>query len=215
MLNVFLQTLIIIGFITIFALAIIKALQNTSCNIAVYSGTFNPLHIGHKAIIDNLSKKYDWVYVIVTPQSPTKSIQPTPTEICSDKLSKTLVKHEYFNVVANNIENEIPPPYYTVHTLQELKKRKPNNNFTLAIGADNLTNIKEWKDYEVILRDFGVIVFPRGEQDVEYLENLKKELLKENCEYNITIERTIIPTISSTQIREASIKGENVEYLLM
>ena len=58
MLYVFLQTLLIIGFIVVLALGLIKTMKDTPCDIAVYSGSFNPLHIGHKTVIDTLSKKF-------------------------------------------------------------------------------------------------------------------------------------------------------------
>ena len=43
--------------------------------IAVYSGSFNPLHIGHQAIMDYLTreKEYDWVYLVVSPKNPIKT----------------------------------------------------------------------------------------------------------------------------------------------
>ena len=45
--------------------------------IAVYSGSFNPLHIGHQAIMEYLTKDaaFDWVYLVVSPQSPFKGAE--------------------------------------------------------------------------------------------------------------------------------------------
>ena len=215
MLYVFLQTLIIIGFIVVFALSLIKTMKNTHYDIAVYSGSFNPLHVGHKTVIDTLSNKFDWVYLIVTPQNPLKETIMTPSKERVKNAKDALRRNEYLNVIADEIESEMMPPYYTVNTLRKLKEENPLNNYTLAIGPDNLTNIKEWFMYQEILLDFGVIVFPRGNEDIEYLENLKFNLLRENPDYKITIEHTITPNISSTEIRNAIEKGENVKHLLM
>ena len=215
MLYVFLQTLLIIGFIVVLALGLIKTMKEMPCEIAVYSGSFNPLHIGHKTVIDTLSKEFDWVYLIVTPQNPLKDKIIKSSEERIKDAENALIRNEYFNVIANEIESEMMPPYYTVNTLRELKKKNPLNNYTLAIGADNLTNIKEWFMYQEILLDFGVVVFPRGTEDIEYLENLKYNLLKENPKYKITIEHTITPNISSTEIRNALEKGDDVRHLLM
>lgn len=184
-------------------------------NIAVYSGSFNPIHIGHKTIINTLSKKFDWVYLIVTPQNPLKDKIETSPEDRSEAAYKAVIKNGFYNVSVNNIENEMLPPYYTINTLKELSKRNENGIFTLAIGADNLTNIREWKDYDIILKEYGVIVFPRGAEDIQYLEALKDEFLLEDKNYKIEIEHTITPSISSTEIRNAIEKGDNVEHLLM
>jgi nicotinate-nucleotide adenylyltransferase len=194
---------------------IIKKDDMEKRKIAVYSGSFNPLHIGHKTVIDTLSKKFDWVYLVVTPQNPLKDNIETPSHVRSQKAHEALIRNGYFNVSVNNVENEMMPPYYTINTLRELSNRNENGEFMLAIGADNLSNIKEWHSYKEILLDFGVIVFPRGAEDISYLENLKFELLKENPNYKIEIEHTITPTISSTEIRNAIKNGDNVDNLLM
>lgn len=185
-------------------------------NIAVYSGSFDPLHIGHKAILEEISSKYDWVYLIVTPQNPLKERKSSDFVDRVKNAHDALLRNEIFNVTVSDIERTMEPPYYTVRTLGELKKITPHNNFTLIIGADNLQNIREWKEYQKLLTEYGVLVFPRGDFGVSKLEELKKELLLENPEYKIEINKTIIPTVSSTEIRESLEKGDsNVNKLLM
>ena len=85
----------------------------------------------------------------------------------------------------------------------------------MVIGADNLRQMREWKDYKRILLEYGVLVYPRGNDDANVLETLKYEFLKENSQYRIEISDTIIPNISSTEIRTAILQGSNVDNLLM
>lgn len=190
--------------------------DNFSRNIVVYSGSFNPLHIGHKAIIQELSRRYDWVYLIVTPKNPLKiDIDENTVDDRIDAAHKAMLKNEIFNVTVSDIEKNMLPPYYTIRTLDELQKQNPKNSFSLVIGADNLRQLREWKDYQRILLEYGVIVFPRGKDDVNVLENLRYEYLKENTGYKIEIINTLIPDISSTEIRNAIKNGINVDNLLM
>jgi nicotinate-nucleotide adenylyltransferase len=185
-------------------------------DIAVYSGSFDPLHIGHKAILEEISKTYDWVYLIVTPQNPLKERKSSNLALRVKNAHDALIRNGIFNVTVSDIEKDMIPPYYTVRTLDELKKMSPHNNFTLIIGADNLQNIREWKDYQRLLIEYGVLVFPRGGFGVAKLEGLKQELLKENPDYKIYINNTIIPSISSTEIRGMLEKNDgNVNKLLM
>ena len=187
-----------------------------SRNVVVYSGSFNPLHIGHKAIIQELSRRYDWVYLIVTPKNPLKiDIDENTVDDRIDAAHKAMLKNEIFNVTVSDIEKNMLPPYYTIRTLDELQKQNPKNSFSLVIGADNLRQLREWKDYQRILLEYGVIVFPRGKDDVNVLENLRYEYLKENTGYKIEIINTLIPNISSTEIRTAIKDGINVDNLLM
>lgn len=184
-------------------------------NIAVYSGSFNPIHIGHKAVIDYLSKEYDWVYVIVTPQNPLKDTIEIPSEERCKAVERALINNGYLNVTVNDVESTLNPPYYTINTLRKLKENEPHNNFKLVVGADCLEDIKSWKSYQEILTEFGIIVFPRGEVDVNELKRHALVLYRENPEYRIKIANAKTPNISSTEIREAKNKGENVNYLMM
>lgn len=184
-------------------------------NIAVYSGSFNPIHIGHKAIIDYLSKNYDWTYLIVTPQNPLKENIEVSFEERIQTVIKALHKNEYFNVTPSSIEKDMLPPYYTINTLRKLKEMEPDNNFKLVIGADCLIDIQKWNSYQEILMDFGVIVFPRDKVTFSELNDVKNNLLKENPSYQIDIINIKTPNISSTEIRNALKDGENVDNLLM
>ena len=207
---------ILILVIVLFFICYFKKEESLVRSIAVYSGSFDPLHIGHQAILEEISKEYDWVYLIVTPQNPLKEKKSSNLNDRIDKAYAALSRHEILNVTVSDIEKNMEPPYYTVRTLDELKKTMPHNNITLVIGADNLQNIKEWKDYQDLLTKYGVLVFPRGGFGVSELENLKKELLIENPQYKIEINKTIIPTISSTEIRKMIEKGDgDVKKLLM
>ena len=106
----------------------------------------------------------------------------------------------------------MPEPHYTIRTLDALREREPENTFTFVMGADNLADIRRWRDYSRILAEHGVAVYPRSGFD---LETTKQDLLDENPAYNIQIINAPMVDISSTQIREALSRGEDVSHLLM
>ena len=106
----------------------------------------------------------------------------------------------------------MPEPHYTIRTLNALKEREPENSFTLVIGADNLADIRRWRDYGSILKDFGVAVFPRAGHD---LETIKQDLLEEDPAYKIQIADAPLVNISSTEIREAVLSGKDASHLMM
>ena len=210
MISTIITIAILIVFMLCMILGVLSSYEEKSRNIAVYSGSFDPLHIGHKAILEEISKDYDWVYLMVTPQNPLKENKSSDVNTRINNAHNALLRNELLNVTVSSIEREMLPPYYTIRTLDELKKQTPFNEITLVIGADNLQNIRGWKDYQRILLEYGVLVFPRGDFNVSKLELLKEDLLKENSEYIIKINDTLIPNISSTEIRE-SIKNGNGE----
>ena len=74
------------------------------------------------------------------------------------------------------------------------------------MGADSLADIRRWKDYSRLLKDFGVAVFPRKEHD---LATIKADLLNENPAYRINLLNAEMVDISSTTIREAIASGDD------
>ena len=218
--------------------------------VAVYSGSFNPLHIGHLAIIRHLLEVagFDMVYLIVSPKNPLKDsissdsghdrykaaveavnrhfnisssraavvpMTPAPTEhplAGGGMASPQSAALEDAKVKVDDIELTMPEPHYTIRTLEALKAREPENDFTLVMGADNLADIRRWKDYQRILKDYGVAVYPRKGFA---LETIKQDLLSENSAYKIHMVAAPLINISSTEIRNALAKGEDISHLLM
>ena len=184
-------------------------------NIAVYSGSFNPLHKGHEAIIRFLTREagFDQVYLVVTPQNPFKQSHSLPAG--KDRFQAALdaiARHPDLKVSAQDIELTMTPPQYTIRTLDALREREPEHHFTLVIGADNLANFQGWRFHERILLEYGVVVFPRKGY---HRGHARARLLKENPNYKITLLKAPLVTISSTQIREGLAAGKDMSRWLM
>ena len=211
--------------------------------IAVYSGSFDPLHIGHQAIMEYLTKDshFDWVYLVISPQNPFKD--PEKALNARQRYEAAIAaarRHPELHVWVDNIELEMPAPHYTVKTLDALKRREPENDFTLVIGADNLSGIHKWRDAPRLLHEYGVVVYPRKGYD---LAQIRDTLMKESREfpapyvldsystrsmdgnigfedvsesiYRIQVIDAPIVDISSTEIREAQAKGIDMSEFLM
>lgn len=210
--------------------------------IAVYPGSFNPLHIGHQAIMEYLTKEeeYDWVYLVVSPKNPIKTT--IKAETAGDRYEAAIAavkRHPDLHVWVDDIELKMDPPQYTIKTLDALRQREPENDFTLVVGADNLENIHRWRDFQRILADYGVAVYPRKGYDLaeiksklieecrhlpapyvldsnEYAEEGRRSLeetLRDT--YNIEILEAPIVDISSTQIREGIAEGRDMSEWMM
>ena len=191
-------------------------------NIAVYSGSFNPLHIGHLAIMKYLVGEggFDYVYLVVSPKNPLK--EGISAESGTDRYNAAIaaVRHHFpeaaeehaGKVKVDDIELTMPEPHYTIRTLDALREREPENEFTLVMGADNLADIRRWRDYCRILKEYGVAVYPRQGFD---LERVRQDLLDEDLSYGITIMNAEMVDISSTMIRNAIAEGQDVSGWLM
>ena len=181
--------------------------------IAVYSGTFNPLHVGHLAILRLLQRRFDETYLVVSPKNPLKDA------ISADSgrerwlaATEAVGRHPELRVKVDGIELEMEPPHYTVRTLDALRRREPENTFTLAIGADNLADFRRWRDYGRILREYGVAVYPRTGFDPDAVA---ADLLAEDPSYRIELIDAPLVDISSTVIREGLAAGRDMTEWLM
>lgn len=209
--------------------------------IAVYSGSFNPLHIGHQAIMEYLTReeKFDWVYLVVSPKNPLKdSISADSGRDRYNAAVEAVKRHPDLHVWVDDIELDMKPPHYTIRTLDELKRREPENDFTLIIGADNLSSIHKWRDFPRLLAEYGVAVYPRTGYD---LAGIKKKLMEECMEnpaiyvldgaysdpdkltledaerhlYRIQILDAPTVDISSTEIRDGLARGKDMSRFMM
>lgn len=80
--------------------------------IAVYSGSFNPLHIGHQAIMEYLTreKKFDWVYLVVSPKNPLKdSISADSGRDRYNAAVEAVKRHPDLHVWVDDIELNMAP----------------------------------------------------------------------------------------------------------
>ena len=184
--------------------------------IAVYGGSFNPLHTGHLAIMKYLVGEggFDCVYLIVSPKNPLKDGISSASGQARYEAATEAVKRHFHNgeVKVDGIELTMPEPHYTIRTLDALREREPDNEFTMVMGADNLADIRRWRDYRRILTEYGATVYPRSGHD---LDIIREGLMKEDPSYRIDILDAETVDISSTAIRDAIAAGQDPSAWLM
>ncbi|WP_319482485.1 nicotinate (nicotinamide) nucleotide adenylyltransferase [uncultured Draconibacterium sp.] len=179
---------------------------NLKLKIGLYFGSYNPVHIGHLAIANYMVEytDIDQLWFVVSPHNPLKK----KNNLLDDYQRLELVHRavdgdDRFR--ASNIEFSLPKPSYTVDTLAYLKDQHPDYHFKILMGSDNLENFHKWKNYETILEDYGIIVYPRPGFDPD----------KVQVEKNITIAKDApLMEISSSFIRIAIKEGKDVRHFV-
>lgn len=182
--------------------------------IGLYFGTFNPIHIGHLIIANHMAQyaELDQVWFVVSPQNPLKLKASLLADYHRLALVRIAVEDNDF-LEASNIEFDLPQPSYTIHTLAALSEKHPDFDFTIIMGEDNLNTLHKWKNYELILKNYSILVYPRVESD----ENLsvstegRSNLLDLD---NVTMIDAPLMKISASFIRKAIQANNDVRYLL-
>lgn len=180
--------------------------------IGLYFGTFNPIHIGHLIIANHMAEHadLDQIWMVVTPHNPLKK---------KDTLLKDAIRLELVHLATENypkikpsdIEFKLPQPSYTVNTLAYIQEKYPKHEFSLIMGEDNLKSFHKWKNYEVILQNHDIYVYPRLDAKSSSAE-VKKEALENHPKIHF-IDAPVVE-ISATFIREAIKKNKNIQPLL-
>lgn len=172
--------------------------------IAVYSGSFNPVHNGHIAVAKAaLTQGIDEVWLIVSPQNPHKKegdLWPFDLRIKLAELAVT----DLTSIKISDCENFLPLPSYTINTLEYLRDTYPSNQFRLLVGEDNLVRFHLWKDYQRILDFFGLIIYPRS-------QGQKKKFL--NFPNSVRIKAPYLD-VSSTEIRKRLSDNNSIHDLV-
>ena len=173
--------------------------------IGILPGSFNPVHNGHLAIANYLAEYegFDQVWFLVTPQNPLKKKNELMDEqLRLDLLTKAVGNYDKF--VVSTIEWNMPQPSYTINTLQKLRIMYPADTFELIIGSDNWTTFHRWKDYQLILKNFKVLIYPRRGSDHIQLHHPNVRLFKTAPKIEI----------SSSFIRDSIAKGKDVRFFM-
>jgi nicotinate-nucleotide adenylyltransferase len=175
--------------------------------IGLYFGTFNPIHIGHMIIANHMTQFSDLeeVWFVVTPHNPFKKKKT----LLADNHRLQLVRiatEDYPKLKASNIEFGLPMPNYTINTLTYLYEKYPDQEFNLIMGEDNLQSFQKWKNYETILQNHDIYVYPR------VYESKEKSVLHSHSKVHF-VDAPIVE-ISSTFIRKAIKNKKDVRVLL-
>ena len=172
--------------------------------VALYFGSFNPIHNGHIGLGEYLLEHadVDELWFVVSPQNPLKKRADLWDDELRFRLACEATKGNERMAVCD-VEFDLPKPSYTVNTLRILSKKYPDCKFSLLIGADNYQIFDKWYCYDEILRDYTIYVYPREGVEVDLARFPQMKWL----------DAPLYP-ISSTMIRERLARGENVEDLV-
>ncbi len=171
----------------------------------LFFGSFNPIHTGHLIIANYMANHTDLaeVWLVVSPHNPLKDKRALIKMYDRLEMAK-LATENAENIRVSDVEFSLPQPSYTIDTLAHLHERYPEKKFVLIMGADNLLSLKKWKNYEVLLRDYEIFVYPRPGANTQEWENHP----------SVTFTDTPLMEISSTFIRKAIKENKNVRFFL-
>lgn len=173
-------------------------------NIGLFFGSFNPVHVGHLIIANHILNEggIDKLWFIVSPQNPFKTEGGLLNEFHRLQLLK-LATEDDSRIRVSDIEFGLPRPSYTVNTLTYLREKYPDHRFSIVLGSDSFQNLEKWKNHEVIVKNYPLIVYRRPGFEVN-----------NRVGASLTVADAPLLQISATAIRKWIAGGKSVRYLL-
>ncbi|MCX8081424.1 MAG: nicotinate (nicotinamide) nucleotide adenylyltransferase [Bacteroidia bacterium] len=180
-------------------------MKNEKKKTGLFFGSFNPIHIGHLALANYMVEYHELqeCWFVISPHNPLKEKKNLLHHAHRYRMVLEAIE-DYPKFRASDIEFHLPQPSYTIHTLTYLEEKYPDRDFYLIMGADNLSTLHKWKNHDVILQKYHLLVYPRpGYENHPY--DLHSHIIMTNAP---------LMDISSTFIRNAVREGKDIRFFL-
>jgi nicotinate-nucleotide adenylyltransferase len=167
--------------------------------IAIYGGTFDPVHHAHLILARQAIETLGLDKVILVPAaiSPLKKAAPVASGEVRLAMLQAAVKGEpEFEV--NECELLRPPPSYTIDTVEDIRRRECGAAIYCLIGEDNVEQLPRWHRFAELEKIVRFVVLDRSGKQPSHSYQL--------------IHRRI--DISATEIRRRVAQNESIRYLL-
>ncbi|MDR1565368.1 MAG: nicotinate-nucleotide adenylyltransferase [Oscillospiraceae bacterium] len=180
--------------------------------LGILGGTFNPVHLGHRQIADYFATAIplDEVLIIPAGAPPHKDYIGSVSDIHRMEMCKIAFNSPLYHI--SDIELKRSGKSYTVDTLRELRRERPEDKLYFIMGADMFLSFKQWKEFEAILELAAICAAPREGQAAECLHSYAQA--PELAGGQFYIAEQSFAQISSTQVRNLLASGGDVSSLI-
>jgi nicotinate-nucleotide adenylyltransferase len=185
--------------------------------LGIFGGTFDPVHFGHLALAEEClaAANLDELWLVPAASPPHKGGKNLSRfDQRKEMLELAIAGNEKFKV--EPMEADRPGPSFTIDTLLEIHKRKPNDELFLIIGGDSALEFSTWKDPAKIVSLATIIVRIRPgfsmPTEQEFISQLGKELgVVPNV---IFVAGPPYLDVSSSLLKERVSNNKSIRYLL-
>jgi len=185
--------------------------------LGIFGGTFDPVHFGHLALAEEClaAANLDELWLVPAASPPHKGGKKLSRfDQRKEMLELAIAGNEKFKV--EPMEADRPGPSFTIDTLEEIQKRKPNDELFLIIGGDSALEFSTWKDPAKIASLATIIVRIRPgfsmPTEQEFISQLGKELGV--VPKVIFVAGPPFLDVSSSLLKERVSNNKSIRYLL-
>ena len=180
--------------------------DTTETRIALYGGSFDPIHMGHLIIAEEARWQCDLetVLFVVTAHPPHKKEPRVDAESRLKMVEMAIDSEPGFR--PSRIEIDRGGSSYTEETLKELQGTYPGADLYLIVGADSVLDFSAWRNPEAVIDMSNVVVIPRPGFDLSKMEP--------SLRGKVRILEGPAVEISSTMLRQRLRENKPVRFLI-
>jgi nicotinate-nucleotide adenylyltransferase len=179
--------------------------------VGVFGGTFDPVHLAHLILAEQCREqgRLDEVRFVVSARPPHKPQPVAPFAQRVEMLELAISGQPAFRV--EEIERDRPGPSYTVDTLTELHRLRPDAELVLIIGSDSLRDLPGWYQPARIIQQAELLVVSRPESTAMTADELGLQL---GTPVRMAFVEAPPMGIASRDIRRRLAEGRSIRYLV-
>lgn len=180
--------------------------------IAIFGGSFDPLHKGHISVALSAMKECSLSKVVFLPNAnpPHKSASDMTSAVHRYNMVSLGLK-DYPEFEISDYEMNRAGPSYTIDTMREMKKRYSAELYFI-IGADSLYSLDKWKNYDSLINECSFIAADRNCIEGSEFQNAADKIIMSGG--SVTLISMPKIDITSTMIRKGISNGEDVSEFL-
>jgi nicotinate-nucleotide adenylyltransferase len=196
--------------------------------IGIFGGTFNPIHMAHLRIAEEIRDSFKLAKVVFVPAA-TPPHKPLAENLSFEKrlamVRMAIAENPHFTF--SDIEGKREGKSYSIDTIHMFRELHPEDEFYFIMGSDSFADFSTWKEYASIFTCCNIVAIMRPGTAVTSLkDSLPVDIGNEFC-YHETEKRLVHKSgysvyyivgtqldISSTSIREMTNEGRSIKYLV-
>lgn len=197
-------------------------------SIALFGGTFDPIHSGHIAVAQAAQRRFhlDAIYFVPSSRPPHKSQQElTPFIHRYAMVALACAEHPGFLPSLAESPMGSAHVFYSIDTVRKFRREHPDDHLYFMIGADQFLEFPTWKSYEQLLDSCDFVVASRPGFRLDALRLIvppeKLGRTTGNDQHKIVLRNSVVHLlttvashVSSTEVRERSQQKQGIHGLV-
>lgn len=173
----------------------------------IMGGTFDPIHIGHLFIAEEIRCHFHLDKIIFVPNgNPPHKESVTDKHLRFEMVEIAIADNPNFEI--SDIEMHGDSHIYTIDTIKRLKEKDPQNEYHFIFGSDSLYDLPKWKSYSELMELCNFIAIGRPGFKTSDID------IPEEYRGKVEILNTLEIPVDSTNIRSRVLEGKNIKYLV-